>query len=106
MPLSQSHTHTRVGGVQVPYRGFSNEADQWVLSTDTRPLTTAQHGVGNVCVCACVCMCVCGWVQGQQAELYHSSLPALYHPTTFQSHDLHFHPQTCLFLCVLPLIHV
>lgn len=60
VPLSQSHAHTRVSGVQVPYRGFSNEADQWVLSTDTRPLTTAQHGVGNVCVCTCVCMCV--WV--------------------------------------------
>lgn len=90
------HTQTWVTGVLVPYHGFSTEADQWFLSANTRPLTTAQR-MGN-----CVCMCVCACAQGQHARVYLSLLPALYHPLTFRSHDLPFHSQKGLCPYLLP----
>lgn len=51
-----------------------------------------------------ICMCVC-----VHARVYLFPLPALYHPVTFQSHDLLFHCQTdsCLYLlCLLSFIQV
>lgn len=102
-PSYIQHTQTQVTDVLVPYRGISTEADQCFLSTNTRPTMIAQQATGisivHVSVCLCVCVCVC-----VHEGVYLFPLPALYHPVTFQCHDLPVRFQTGLHLYLLSLL--
>lgn len=90
---TQTHTNTQVIGVLVPYHSFSTEADQWFLSTNTRPLMIAQQGIG-ICI---VCMCVC---KGSVREF----ICFLFLLPIIQSHSKSHDTQTGLCLYLLSLL--